>query len=975
MADKFAPPPPEVIQQYKKSKFLPPPQEVVQQYQGKPKFAPPPPAVIEQYKKVHPDVSQTETAIRSGLQGLTMGTADEIEGALVSLTSDKTYREAQREAQARLEAGEKKFPKTALAADIVGSLPLALVPGLGVAKGARIATQAAAAAGLGAAEAAGRSKAEITNLDTDELQKFGTDILIGGAVGGALGGAIGAIGKVSSKALNRLREDISKRQASIVQGTEAILEDQGEKTLVDLVEEGNKKELQKFARSLTNKSVPADQAEDVITDFVKREGKDFTEKKFQDYRFINAAKDYIKNEAIQNSPENSGSITRIADFISDAQFVYDRLDKKWGTTLQPTLNELSQGYNLYTHEIANLGDKVKPLRKALRKATISSEELFDHLNTNAPIKLTTQADKEALDLTKKLFADLKDRANELGLPIQQLQKDGVLSNAYVMNKTVEPAVFKNRMTRKFKELSKLDLEDMSIDDIKATQAGQDVLAGLRLVDGEPIKDGADLANKFYSLLESERLGNKIGTNADASFKRKGEIPDFLLEKDVLTLLNKWGANTFRHAYLREGMADLAKNAQVLKIVDPSAAKYIEDHLKDITGVPRSFLPRATKQAVDAFRTSMLNKADETSSTALAGAYKAMADAPELTRFMMNQIYPNFLGLNPKATVRNLIQPYALTGADLIANDPQAAAKVSKYAFKGSLNAAANYGKLVQELKDKGWRPAAFTGEARDSLEKSIISSTPFRMTKEMVDKVTNKTMFFYEMSDTMNRATTLSMSKDLAKDFLDGDKIARSMIKNLPRGYQIKIEKALVDGNAEKVSDIIADSLLSRTQFNYNKIAMSELGRTLGPMFSVFSKWPTSVAGDIITKMRNEGKLKGASKSLVKYGGPFALLTLADQVMFEQGDPRTPREKKLVGAKGFSEWAPSSALKSMATGGISQPPAIQTGTDFFKALSDNRPGALQKWLSNTAQAYMPGAVFWRVMEKDIPAIVQNKEKK
>lgn len=977
MADKFAPPPPEVIQQYKKSKFLPPPQEVVQQYQGKPKFAPPPPDVLEQYKKEHPDVSQTETAIRSGLQGLTMGTADEIEGALVALTSDKTYREAQREAQAKLEAGEKKFPKTALAAGIVGSLPLALVPGLGVAKGARIATQAAAAAGLGAVEAAGRSKAEITNLDTDELQKFGTDILIGGVFGGVLGGAIGAIGKKFQKATERLRNDITKNQASIVQGAEAILEDQGDRTIADLLQEGSEKELRKFAKTLTSKPVPEDPAKviEVIEDFMKREGDAFTEKKFQDYRFVNAARDYIKKEAIFLSPENSASVSRIGSFISDAQFVYDKIDNKWGTTLQPTLNELSQGYNLYTHEIASLGKEIKPLRQALRKSTLSSEDIFNHLNYNSPIKPQTTADKEAIELTKKIFADLKDRANDLGLPIQQLQKDGILSKNYIMNKTVEPAVFKSRLNKRFKELADNGLENMTLAEIKEIPAGEELLAGLKLISTKKIKNGADLARKYHFMLDNETLAKRIGTNADASFKRKGEIPDFLLEKDVLTLLNKWGANTFRHAYLREGMADLSKNAQILKTLDPSAAKYIENHLKDITGVPRSFLPKVTQQAVDAFRTSMLTKADQTSSKVLAGAYKAAADAPELTRFMMNQIYPNFLGLNPKATVRNLIQPYALTAADLIANDPKAAARASKYAFKGSLNAAANYGKLVKELEKKGWRPAAFTGEARDSLEKSILSSTPFRMTKEMLDNVTNKTMYFYEMSDTMNRATTLAMAKDITKDFLTKDQTAVSMVKKLPRGYQIKIARALEDGNEEVIHDLIADSLLSRTQFNYNKIAMSELGRTLGPMFSVFSKWPTSVAGDIITKMKNDGKLKGATKSLIKYGGPFALLTLADQVMFEQGKPATPREKKLTGAGGFASWAPGTSIIPVVTGDIAAPPAIQTGTDFFKALSSNKPGELERWMKDTAQAYMPGAVFWRVMEKDIPAIVQNKEKK
>jgi hypothetical protein len=131
--------------------------------------------------------TKAESFIRGGAQGLTLGHADEITGALESATSDKSYEQARDESRAKYDAAKKENPWSYGAGDVAGSIPAYT--------GATIVTGGnpiAGAALAGAVQGEGSSDAPLLSGDTAKRA----------AIGGTVGAAMGAVGEGVSRLLN-----------------------------------------------------------------------------------------------------------------------------------------------------------------------------------------------------------------------------------------------------------------------------------------------------------------------------------------------------------------------------------------------------------------------------------------------------------------------------------------------------------------------------------------------------------------------------------------------------------------------------------------------------------------------------------------------------------------------------------------------------------------------------------------------------
>ena len=125
--------------------------------------------------------------IRTGAQGLSFGTADEIEAFIRSKLGDQTYAENRDSIRSEIKTFAEENPKLALGAEIAGSLPTALAGGAGL---ARLGVKGAATiAGLeGAAYAAGSAEGDAVDR----------------AKAAAVGGVVGAgTGKLADAILPR----------------------------------------------------------------------------------------------------------------------------------------------------------------------------------------------------------------------------------------------------------------------------------------------------------------------------------------------------------------------------------------------------------------------------------------------------------------------------------------------------------------------------------------------------------------------------------------------------------------------------------------------------------------------------------------------------------------------------------------------------------------------------------------------------
>ena len=195
---------------------------------------------------------------------------------------------------------------------------------------------------------------------------------------------------------------------------------------------------------------------------------------------------------------------------------------------------------------------------------------------------------------------------------------------------------------------------------------------------------------------------------------------------------------------------------------------------------------------------------------------------------------------------------------------------------------------------------------------------------------------------------------------------------------------------------------MSETQFNYNRTTLSEYGRYMGPVFTMFTKWPLSIAGDVRSKLLNEKQYK---KAATKYLGPLAAFTAADAMLspeaFRDWDDRKPalrekmakkhlpridqreldlygdRYKKIVGSGGFSAWAPIYNLESLVGipggEGLLSPPVVDTIMGGYEAATSDKSSA--KFFDRFTRQYTPGAGVAKLFLDDIPTLVDGKRPK
>ena len=178
------------------------------------------------------DVSPLASAVGGAAQGVSLNYADEIYGggkaAAQTLFGDAkledigdTYAAGRDEARHGFNQLKAANPKSFTGGEIGGGLASLAVPGLNVAKGAKLSAAAAKMAGVGAIEGLGRSEA-------DTLGGLATDTLVSGAIGGALPVVGKGVGSVVDKVKGRVSSTLKGVATS--QRAKAIRKTAGEAT-------------------------------------------------------------------------------------------------------------------------------------------------------------------------------------------------------------------------------------------------------------------------------------------------------------------------------------------------------------------------------------------------------------------------------------------------------------------------------------------------------------------------------------------------------------------------------------------------------------------------------------------------------------------------------------------------------------------------------------------------------------------------
>lgn len=743
------------------------------------------------------------------------------------------------------------------------------------------------------------------------------------------------------------------------------------------------REIQSFAQFLTrSERVPTpDRARTIVQDFAGREGK-LLDTAWEAHGQVRAVQQLLRDEAIDSSQRaGDGWVRRTFLKMSDAKPAARSIDISSGdvTAVEPAVDEVATRYNHLTGAIAGVAQRRQALMEQLGATETTPEQLSSmlrgELNPHGEEHATVEAFRGYLE-------DLRQMAVDSGLPIQYRP-------GYVPERMLAPVQAVRAIEGRARSLS-ISPEEGPTAEQWASGEVQDWVRGVEQLSGETItregdSDGvrqARLMKAWGAAGLPDQVSERLGTTATAAFRREGEIPDFLRENNIEALLHGWESGVLRHVYLREPLMRLRGEADKLNALgDSVGAGYVERLVQDISsGARPGTLARGSQQASAQWELSFGLAADrlrEAGATTRADAVEALGAAPRVLQAALSQVYPNFLGLSPKATFRLITQPLVFTAPDIGA--------------RGYGHVISAYGDLLHDLstpgtsiagtlKEFGLAPEKFTGESRDWLRGALESSPGWHLAGEASRRWSDMAMFMYERTELMGRYITMKSAQrivaDAARGGPGGGVALDRYIATRGPAYQRAFESMRKEGRWADLSQLVAREMNAGTVMNYSRVSMSEFGRSVGPFLSTFTKWPTMVAGDVGTRFQQFGVPRGGAQVFTKYMAPWAGLALVDKL--NPPEEYSPRTRSLVGARGAITHAPLSAVTE-PIGQIIEgkaprlftPPLVEVGVNIARALKSTDQQKIWKAFQEAVDAFGPGSGGLRFLGQDLPALIRD----
>lgn len=731
---------------------------------------------------------------------------------------------------------------------------------------------------------------------------------------------------------------------------------------------------QKMAEFVTD-SVPGNRS---FRELLKQEGDNFVVRQYRRALKEEAALQAVAESNLKNRLPQWSTARRLASLFSDVKPLTKSIDKRLGTSMEKTIDELSKKHNLYTVRLGDVLREVAQLRTATRKAGLSEQEVFRMLDSGKVENPTVKA-------WQSFFESMRKEAHEVGVPIDKRKN-------YVPYRRLSTVKYQRALADRAKELQEASgfnlrkLDEAEYSALENNKLFKELKNEVEFLRGG-IKDAEDFSFKFSDILINPRANkSKLATDAFAAKARTGEIPDFVKDKETGNLAAKWVQSTFRHAAMRDGLAELRTVSKVAnKAGDDFTHKYVTNLIEDIVGSRSDTLAAQASELADKFLIYAQRKASQAKNPIEKRLWEGTGYLPEIMNTMARQVYPNYIGLNPKSVLQNLAQPVLMnipdigyrSGLKAWTNSQVDMARILKEGvqIKLSPEMARAIGKRAGEtiktrsinmvMQNEGLLPKQWTGEMVDALKDSLKSNAVTDMSRAALDKYTNAMMAAFEKSEIYARGTSYFMGKRLAQDLFNNTAKARRFISELDSpAYQKSLTKALRAGNIDQFQNEMVSYLNAQNMFNYDRINMSAYGRYLGPMFSVFSKWPTSIAGRIIQQAADEGAIKGGKKLTQSLLAPFMTLAIVDHLTRPEDSQLYDR---IVGRGGLSSWTPADSVSPLLEGGILQSPAFQSGGALAKALrEEDKLDATYRWVNDFYATFGFGSGLLRFFGEDMP---------
>lgn len=553
-------------------------------------------------------------------------------------------------------------------------------------------------------------------------------------------------------------------------------------------------------------------------------------------------------------------------YLKDAKFAARDIDRTTGLNVEGVFDGFSRAKERHDIMAAAWMAKAQQAKDLQRAAGISETNMGKALAGELEPK--SEAGKQAVAAWRGVFDGVRGQVRKAGYDV------GDLTNYFPME-NLRGADLRWAVQSKITDLTERAAKagKSSILELGKDPDLQDLLTVARRITGKSEIDQKDLltlANQAGAVAKTS-----TGFEPSAVFQRSGgDMPGFVRDYNVGKVFMSYVNRNLKAANLGPEFRALQRSqAALTELGLERAAAYLGRYGEQISGGGRD---SKVMQLVDATIDSLKTAGYKLEASGHEQVGRAVKAIPDMAAWMSSQVYPAWLGLNVRATLRNLTQTYMTTAPELggafgyntvsraVLDTVQDARKLG--GFKGMEAYLRSKGQAGQFMRNETIVDAA---------------SLPSDM-KHMVGKINDIAMGLYSRTDVINRYIALKAGERWAQSVTDGNPAALKALTKLGTGGKSKIRAEGLLKDPAALGDFLGDQLIGKTQFRYGREQMSAFGRDFGPMFSAFTKWPTMVASDVVEMAKRKDYHGMASKIL-----PYLALSGAG-AMLAGNEPNLP---------------------------------------------------------------------------------------
>ena len=669
-------------------------------------------------------------------------------------------------------------------------------------------------------------------------------------------------------------------------------------------------------------------------------------------------------------PEVASSLKRMGDVVMGSRYTAEAIDRKHGTKLQPLLDTMSRKFNEFHAYVRPKAEEVSDLIKQTRGTDMTTEQLYEKLDKGG--SFGDEAKDAILQSWRKFFSDAADDAGTLGVQIQK-RKNYV---PYAIKPQEELYATLKNAAEEFRTKHGIDLlnQELSPEQIKEFRKmggmESDLLRSLDLLSGD--QKTKNYSAKLLGVLNDSKTGGINRVISSRALERTGEeLPSLIKDQDVGRLAQRWLESTFKSGTLRDSIAELRNASNIMRSIgDKRANKYLNNLVADLTGMPRDGgLGRELAQVKANMAANLADKALEAKG-AQKLVYSGIQSFTDAMPLMYNSMYANALGFSPRQAIANLSALATQTipelgyafgtglaskaivralndvtfGKEIIVKSPAVAKKLGV-----EIGSKVNTRSMRLALENEGLASSQWNENIERSIANSMKKTWKGQVADSTIKGYAKLGMAMFEATETIYRTMAVDMAKQVARAYEAGGADAAKFADTLPRSYRQLLDKAKDTASREK---LLTDYIIGKTVYNYNQASASEIGRSLGPILSSFTKWPTEQLGDAVNTFAKNGVTAGTADFLYRRMVPLATLIMLDNVTGWREDPETAF--LITGKRGMQNWAPVNSLKSIFEGDVA-PPIVSIPAGVAAATLKADPEALAKATTDAAKLFIPGS--------------------